>query len=77
MDFLQNKFFLIALTFGFYLGGQLLQRRTGIKLLNPILIAIAAMISFLLTSSSRHPKRRGGQKGASVSCAQGSETLCV
>ena len=36
MDFLQNKFFLIALTFGFYLGAQLLQKRTGIKLLNPI-----------------------------------------
>ena len=48
MDFLQNKYFLIALTFGFYLGAQLLQRRTGIKLLNPILIAIAAMIAFLL-----------------------------
>ena len=48
MDFLQNKYFLIALTFGFYLGAQLLQRRTGIKLLNPILIAIAAMICFLL-----------------------------
>ena len=48
MDFLQNKFFLIALSFGFYLGAQLLQRRTGIKLLNPILIAITVMIVFLL-----------------------------
>lgn len=48
MDFLQNKFFLIALTFGFYLGAQWLQRRTGVKLLNPILIAIAAMICFLM-----------------------------
>lgn len=48
MDFLQNKFFLIALTFGFYLGAQLLQKRTGIRLLNPILLAIAAMIAFLL-----------------------------
>lgn len=48
MDFLQNKFFLIALTFGFYLGAQLLQRRTGIKLLNPILIAIVGMICFLM-----------------------------
>ena len=27
MEFLQNKYFLIALTFGFYLGAQLLQRR--------------------------------------------------
>ena len=54
MDFLQNKFFLIALTFGFYLGAQLLQKRTGIKLLNPILIAIAAMIAFLLMLSLIH-----------------------
>ena len=29
----------------------------------------------LLTSSLRHPKRRGGQKVASVTCARGSETL--
>ena len=48
MEFLNNKFFLIAATFLFYLGAQLLQRRTGIKLLNPILLAIAAMICFLL-----------------------------
>ena len=47
MEFLTNKYFLIALTFGFYLGGQLLQRRTGVKILNPILIAIACLISFL------------------------------
>ena len=48
MEFFNNKFLLIAATFIFYLGGQLLQRRTGIKLLNPILLAIAGMISFLL-----------------------------
>ena len=42
MDFLQNKFFLIALTFGFYLGAQLLQKRTGIKLLNPVHVFWAA-----------------------------------
>ena len=47
MEFLTNKYFLIALTFGFYLGGQLLQRRTGVKILNPILIAIACLICFL------------------------------
>ena len=47
MEFLTNKYFLIALTFGFYLGGQLLQRRAGVKILNPILIAIACLISFL------------------------------
>ena len=48
MEFLSNKFFLIAATFLFYLGAQFLQRRTGIKLLNPILLAIAAMICFLM-----------------------------
>ncbi len=48
MDFLTNKFLLIAATFIFYLGSQLLQKRTGVKLLNPILLAIAAMIGFLL-----------------------------
>lgn len=47
MDFLYNKFFLIAITFGFYLFGQLLQIRTGQKLLNPILIAIVCIICFL------------------------------
>ena len=47
MDFLTNKLFLIAITFGDYLAGQMLQLRTGIKLLNPILIAIVALICFL------------------------------
>lgn len=48
MEFLTNKYFLLAATFAFYLGAQLLQRRTGLKLLNPILLAIAAMIGFLM-----------------------------
>lgn len=48
MEFLTNKYFLIALTFIFYLGAQLLQRRTGIKLFNPILVSIAGLIGFLL-----------------------------
>lgn len=48
MELLTNKFFLIAITFMFYIGGQMLQRITGIKLLNPILLAMAALIGFLL-----------------------------
>lgn len=48
MDFITNKFFLIALTFIFYVGAQWLQRRTGVKLLNPILLSIAALIGFLM-----------------------------
>lgn len=48
MEFLTNKFFLIAITFLFYIGAQFLQRKTGIKLLNPILLSIAAIITFLI-----------------------------
>ena len=48
MEFLTDKFFLIAVTFVFYIGAQILQRRTGVTLLNPILISIAAIICFLM-----------------------------
>jgi predicted murein hydrolase (TIGR00659 family) len=47
MDFLTNKFFLIALTFVVFVGAKQLQNRTGIKLLNPILIAMIVLICFL------------------------------
>ena len=47
MDFLTNKFFLIAATFMFYLGSKVLQRKTGLTLLNPILLAIVSLIVFL------------------------------
>ena len=48
MEFLTNKFFLIALTFIVFLCSQWLQKRTGMVLLNPILIAIIVLISYLL-----------------------------
>lgn len=48
MEFLTDKFFLIAVTFVFYIGAQQLQRRTGLVLLNPILLSIAAIICFLM-----------------------------
>lgn len=47
MAYIENKFFLLALTFVIYVGAQLLQRRTGISLLNPILISVALLICFL------------------------------
>lgn len=47
MEFLSNEIFLIALTFISYVGAQLLQRFTGVKLLNPILISIIVLILFL------------------------------
>lgn len=49
MEFLQNKFFLIAITFLVYLGAQLLQRRLGgISLMSPILLSIVVLIMFLV-----------------------------
>lgn len=47
-DIITNQYFLLALTFGVYQGAKMLQRRTGAILLNPILIAIALIIAFLL-----------------------------
>lgn len=50
MEYLENKFFLIALTFVAFLASKLLQRRTGIALLNPILLAIIILIVVLSCS---------------------------
>ncbi|MCI1648881.1 MAG: LrgB family protein [Bacteroides sp.] len=47
MSYFENKFFLLAITFGFYFLAKLLQKRTGILLLNPILLTIAVLIVFL------------------------------
>lgn len=47
MEFLSNNYFLVALTFGVYVGFQYLQHRTGLSLLNPILFAIIIVIAFL------------------------------
>lgn len=48
MEFLNNKYFLIALTFIIFLASRQLQRRAGgIALLNPILISIILLIIIL------------------------------
>lgn len=47
MSYFENKFFLLAITFGFYFLAKLLQKKTGILLLNPILLTIAVLIVFL------------------------------
>ena len=47
MDFFENKFFLLAITFGFFFVSKGLQKKTGWVLLNPILLAIALLIVFL------------------------------
>lgn len=50
MEFLENKFFLLALTFLFFLGARIAQKKTGWLLLNPILWCIIFMIAFLRIS---------------------------
>lgn len=50
MSFLENEFFLLAVTFGVFFLAKLLQKKTGLMLLNPILLAIAILIIFLKTA---------------------------
>lgn len=48
MEILNNKFFLLALTFGVFFFAKSLQKRLGWVILNPILITISALIGFLI-----------------------------
>ena len=62
MEFLENKYLLLALTFGAFALFKELQRRTGWVLLNPILLTIALLILFLkLTGISYDTYQEGGQ----------------
>ena len=62
MEFLGNKYLLLALTFGAFALFKELQRRTGWVLLNPILLTIASLILFLkLTGISYETYQEGGQ----------------
>lgn len=47
MNYLENKFFLLAITFGIYYLAKMLQKKTGLILLNPILLTVAVLIVFL------------------------------
>ena len=62
MEFLENKYLLLALTFGAFALFKELQRRTGWVLLNPILLTIASLILLLkLTGISYETYQAGGQ----------------
>lgn len=50
IEFLSNRYFLIALTFVVFLCSQKLQRVTGFALLNPILLTIAIIIGYLMVA---------------------------
>ena len=61
MNFLENEFFLLAITFGIFFLAKLLQKKTGIMLLNPILLTIAILIIFLkMTNISYDTYNKGG-----------------
>lgn len=49
MEILTNPAVLIALTFGIYIGSQWVQRATGLKVLNPILVTTALLMGYLLS----------------------------
>ena len=62
MEFLENKYWLLALTFGSFALFKALQKKTGLVLLNPILLTIAFLILFLeLTGISYETYHEGGQ----------------
>ena len=50
MEFLENKYLLLALTFGAFALFKGVQKKTGWVLLNPILLTIATLILFLKVS---------------------------
>ncbi|MDE6332922.1 MAG: LrgB family protein [Muribaculaceae bacterium] len=50
MTFLENEMFLLALTFMVFLISRLIQKRTGLVFLNPILLSIVFLIAFLYLS---------------------------
>lgn len=50
MSYLENKYFLIALTFVVYMTAQIIQKRTGMSFLNPILVTIAVLICILMSA---------------------------
>ena len=62
MEFLENKYLLLTLTFGAFALFKVLQKRTGWVLLNPILLTMFTVILFLkLTGISYETYQEGGK----------------
>ena len=57
-----NEYFMLALTFGVFYAAKTIQRRLGWVLFNPILIAIAIIIFFLLVIDIPYEKYHEGAK---------------
>lgn len=61
MSYLENEFFLLAITFALYFLAKVVQKKTGFVLLNPILLTIAVLIIFLkMTNISYDTYNKGG-----------------
>lgn len=60
MSFFENEFFLLAFTFSIFFFAKLLQKKTGIMLLNPILLTIALIIIFLKWSGVSYDTYKQG-----------------
>lgn len=62
MEITENKIVLIALTFVIFWGAKKLQQKTGLAILNPILITIILLIIFLkLTGINYETYRQSGE----------------
>ena len=57
-----NEYFMLALTFGIYFAAKSIQRRLGWVLFNPILVAIAVIIVFLLSMDIPYETYNEGAK---------------
>ena len=57
-----NEYFMLALTFGVYYAAKSIQRRFGWVLFNPILVAIAVIIIFLLSMDIPYETYNEGAK---------------
>ena len=61
MEFLENDFLLLTLTFGVFFLAKYIQKRTGWVVFNPILVTIAVLIFFLkVTGVSYESYNRSG-----------------
>ena len=61
-DIISSEYFMLALTFGVFYAAKTLQRRLGWVLFNPILIAIAIIIVFLLAMDIPYETYHEGAK---------------
>ena len=61
-DIISNEYFMLALTFGVYYASKTIQRRLGWVLFNPILVAIAIIIAFLLVMDILYETCHDGAK---------------